>query len=75
MIEAGQPHGCCTAKGLSFTPENLEQGKAIIAKYPEGKQQSAIMGCCILRKNSRAGCPQRPLPIAPICWECRKSAL
>lgn len=28
---------------FSFTPENLEAAKAIIAKYPEGRQASAVM--------------------------------
>lgn len=29
--------------GWSFTPENLEKARAIIAKYPEGRQQSAVL--------------------------------
>lgn len=28
---------------FAFTPENLKKAKAIIAKYPKGKQQSALM--------------------------------
>ncbi|HAY47403.1 MAG TPA: NAD(P)H-dependent oxidoreductase subunit E, partial [Thalassospira sp.] len=28
---------------FAFTPENLEKAKKIIAKYPEGRQQSAVM--------------------------------
>lgn len=28
---------------FAFTPENLEQAHSIIARYPEGKQQSALM--------------------------------
>ena len=28
---------------FAFTPENLEQAKKIIAKYPAGRQQSAVM--------------------------------
>jgi len=28
---------------FAFTPENLEKAKAIIARYPEGRQASAIM--------------------------------
>lgn len=35
--EADQP------KEFAFTPENLERAKKIIAKYPEGKQQSAVI--------------------------------
>ncbi|MGK9169640.1 NADH-quinone oxidoreductase subunit NuoE [Inquilinus limosus] len=35
--EAEQP------KEFAFTPENLERAKRIIAKYPEGRQQSAVI--------------------------------
>lgn len=35
--EAEQP------KHFAFTPENLERAKKIIAKYPEGRQQSAVI--------------------------------
>jgi len=28
---------------FAFTPENVEKAKAIIAKYPSGRQQSAVM--------------------------------
>lgn len=30
-------------KSFAFTAENLEKAKAIIAKYPSGRQQSAVM--------------------------------
>ena len=30
-------------KSFAFTPENQERAKAIIAKYPPGRQQSAVM--------------------------------
>jgi NADH-quinone oxidoreductase subunit E len=30
-------------KSFAFTPENLEKANAIIAKYPLGRQQSAVM--------------------------------
>ncbi len=30
-------------ESFAFTPENLERAKAIIAKYPAGRQQSAVM--------------------------------
>lgn len=43
MIEAGQPIGVEQPASFEFTPENMERAKAHIAKYPEGKQQSAIM--------------------------------
>ena len=28
---------------FAFTPENLEEAKRHIAKYPKGRQQSAVM--------------------------------
>ncbi len=43
MIEAGQPQGVEQPASFEFTPENLERAKKHIAKYPAGKQQSAIM--------------------------------
>ncbi len=30
-------------ESFSFSPENLEKAKAIIAKYPQGRQRSAVM--------------------------------
>lgn len=32
-----------TGKAFEFTPENVEKAKVFIAKYPEGRQQSAVM--------------------------------
>ena len=29
--------------GFEFTPENLDRARAVIAKYPEGRQQSALL--------------------------------
>ena len=29
--------------GFAFTPENLERAKRIVARYPEGRQQSAVI--------------------------------
>lgn len=43
MIEAGQPIGVEQPKSFEFTPENLKKAQAHIAKYPPGRQQSAIM--------------------------------
>lgn len=43
MIEAGQPIGVKQPESFEFTPENLEKAKKHIAKYPAGRQQSAIM--------------------------------
>ena len=41
-IPAGVPQGD-GAEGFAFTPENLERANRIIAKYPEGRQASAVM--------------------------------
>ena len=30
-------------ENFEFSPSSLEEAKTIIAKYPEGKQQSAVM--------------------------------
>ncbi len=32
-----------TGKAFEFTPENVEKANAFIARYPEGRQQSAVM--------------------------------
>ena len=32
-----------TGTAFEFTPENIEKAKAFIAKYPDGRQQSAVM--------------------------------
>lgn len=32
-----------TGKPFEFTPENIEKASVFIAKYPEGRQQSAVM--------------------------------
>jgi len=32
-----------TGKAFEFTPENVEAAKTFIAKYPEGRQQSAVL--------------------------------
>ena len=36
-------HGPEQPASFAFTPENLEKAKAVIAKYPSGRQQSAVM--------------------------------
>ena len=36
---------------FEFTQENLEEAKKIINKYPEGKQQSAVMSLLYLAQN------------------------
>ncbi|WP_308013020.1 NADH-quinone oxidoreductase subunit NuoE [Inquilinus sp. Marseille-Q2685] len=43
MTAAGTAPEADQPKDFAFTPENLERAKRIIAKYPEGKQQSAVI--------------------------------
>ncbi len=42
-------------KSFSFTTENLEQAKTIIAKYPEGRQASAVMPLLDLAQRQNDG--------------------
>ncbi len=45
VVEFEQP------SSFEFTPENVEKAKAHIAKYPEGKQQSAVMPLLMLAQR------------------------
>ena len=36
---------------FEFSPENLEEAKKIMRKYPDGKQQSAVMSLLYLAQN------------------------
>lgn len=38
-----QAHAVKQPDSFAFTQENLDKAKAVIAKYPEGRQQSAVM--------------------------------
>lgn len=40
---------------FAFTPENLEKAKATIAKYPAGRQQSAVMPLLALAQKQHDG--------------------
>jgi NADH-quinone oxidoreductase subunit E len=42
-------------KEFAFTVENLEKAKAIIAKYPAGRQQSAVMPLLDLAQRQHGG--------------------
>lgn len=56
MIEAGQPIGVEQPKSFAFTPENAEEAKKIIAKYPPGKF-SAIMPLLHLAQRQHGWLP------------------
>ena len=42
-------------KSFTFTPDNLKAAKEIIAKYPDGKQQSATMPLLTLAQQQHDG--------------------
>ena len=42
-------------ESFEFTPENLEKAKAHIAKYPEGRQQSAVLPLLDLAQRQSGG--------------------
>jgi NADH-quinone oxidoreductase subunit E len=42
-------------KEFAFTPENLEKAKAVIAKYPSNRQQSAVMPLLDLAQRQSGG--------------------
>lgn len=44
-----------TGEPFEFTPENLEWAKGQIAKYPEGRQQSAVMPLLHKAQEQRGG--------------------
>lgn len=43
MITGTEPIGVIQPTEFAFTPENLARAKEIIAKYPEGRQASAVI--------------------------------
>lgn len=43
------------AEGFSFTPENLEIAKKFVAKYPEGRQASAVIALLDLAQRQNGG--------------------
>jgi NADH-quinone oxidoreductase E subunit len=40
---------------FAFTPENLEQVKALTAQYPQGRQASAVIACLDLAQRQMGG--------------------
>ncbi|MCB9948522.1 MAG: NADH-quinone oxidoreductase subunit NuoE [Rhodospirillaceae bacterium] len=43
MTSAATTEGAAQPETFAFTAENLERAKTIIARYPQGRQQSAVM--------------------------------
>ena len=58
----GKSHNAIHADGnvFAFTRENLEAAKAIVAKYPPGRQQSAVMPLLMLAQKQNANYLSRP---------------
>jgi NADH-quinone oxidoreductase subunit E len=58
MTDLGAPSGLVAqpqGQPFAFTPENAERAKAIIAKYPSGKQASAVMPLLDLAQRQNQG--------------------
>ena len=47
--------GAVQPQDFAFTPENLERARAFIARYPQGKQQSAVMPILDLAQRQHRG--------------------
>jgi NADH-quinone oxidoreductase subunit E len=43
------------AEDFSFTPENLERAKTICARYPQGRQASAIIALLDMAQRQNGG--------------------
>ncbi len=55
--EPRKPHGAIApdVDRFAFTPENLEKAKATIARYPEGRQASAVLPLLHLAQEQHGG--------------------
>lgn len=54
-MSAAEGHHHQEPQSFAFTAENLELAKRIIAKYPEGRQQSAVMPLLDLAQRQNGG--------------------
>ncbi|MFM2043708.1 MAG: putative NADH-quinone oxidoreductase chain [Pseudomonadota bacterium] len=54
-MSAAEGHHHQEPQSFAFTAENLELAKRIIAKYPEGRQQSAVMPLLDLAQRQNSG--------------------
>ena len=61
-MSAPQSHGHAEPQSFAFTPENKAEAEKIIARYPAGRQQSAVMG--LLWLAVIYGQSRRPLALA-----------
>jgi NADH-quinone oxidoreductase subunit E len=54
-MSAPQSHGHAGPQSFAFTPENKAEAEKIIARYPAGRQQSAVMGLLWLAQHQCGG--------------------
>jgi NADH-quinone oxidoreductase subunit E len=54
-MSAPQSHGRAEPQSFAFTPENKAEADKIIARYPAGRQQSAVMGLLWLVQRQCGG--------------------
>ncbi len=54
MITA-DPQDVPRVESFSFTPENMEKVRALIARYPADRQASAVIGCLDLAQRQAGG--------------------
>ncbi len=54
-IITADPQDVPRVESFAFTPENLEKAKELIARYPEGRQASAVIACLDLAQRQAGG--------------------
>ena len=54
-MSAGGRAGAAQPEDFALTPENLERARAYIARYPQGKQQSAVLPILDLAQRQHQG--------------------
>jgi NADH dehydrogenase (ubiquinone) flavoprotein 2 len=54
-MSASHSHGHVEPKSFAFTPENKAEAEKLIARYPAGRQQSAVMGLLWLAQRQCGG--------------------
>ena len=52
---SGGPASAAQPESFAFTPDNLERARTFIARYPEGKQQSAVLAILDLAQRQHQG--------------------
>ncbi|MGH6941661.1 NADH-quinone oxidoreductase subunit NuoE [Hypericibacter sp.] len=54
-MSASQSPGHAEPQSFAFTPENKAEAEKLIARYPKGRQQSAVMGLLWLAQRQSGG--------------------